>query len=229
VLVVAIAAVLIVVATSGGGGNGGGQQAVSPTRAPASSGGLATDAIPTVEATIDLNRPTSVAAENLTAVGASDKVVISRLGINQALAYHKVGLDGVMPDPTTPDEVAYYDFSAWPGLGGAPGKGGNTVISGHVDSGTKACKNGTVPPPCTAVFWELRNLRIGDEIEMQIAGTTYKYRVQSNEPVSAKDDRWGQIVSSTQQESLTIITCGGQFNPATREYDLRTVVTAMRV
>jgi LPXTG-site transpeptidase (sortase) family protein len=155
--------------------------------------------------------------------------MIPRLGVNQQIALHKVGLDGVMPDPTNPDEIAYYDFSAWPGLGGAPGKGGNTIVSGHVDSGTKACKNGTVPPPCTAVFWELRNLRIGDEIEMSVGGQSFKYRVQTNEPVSAKDDRWHQIVSSTQQESLTIITCGGQFNPATREYDLRTVVTALRI
>ena len=120
-----------------------------------------------------------------------------------------------MPNPDTPDDVAYYDFSAWPGLGGAPGRGGNAVFSGHVDSGRAACKNGTVAPPCEAVFWELRNLSTGDEIQIRISGETFNYRVVTRENVSAVDGAWDQIVASTAEETLTIITCGGEFDRRT--------------
>ena len=64
-----------------------------------------------------------------------------------------------MPNPNGSDDVAYYNFSAWPGKGGAPGQGGNSVFAGHVDSGRAPCKNGTVPPPCEAVFWDIGSFR----------------------------------------------------------------------
>jgi sortase (surface protein transpeptidase) len=130
-----------------------------------------------------------------------------------------------MPNPDGPDDVAYYDFSAWPGKGGRPGAG-NPVFAGHVDSGHQPCDYGTVPPPCTAVLWDLNNLALGDEIQIVVDGTLYKYSVTSNEPVHASSGPWDQIVSSTAQPTLTIITCGGDFNRETGEYDRRQVVKA---
>ncbi|HEU0075998.1 MAG TPA: class F sortase, partial [Dehalococcoidia bacterium] len=122
-------------------------------------------------------------------------------------------------------------FSDFEHYGGAPGLGGNAVFAGHVDSGSKACKNGTVPPPCEAVLWDLNLLEPGDIIEIQANGEIYKYEVKTNQPVSASlnDGTWDQIVSSSEEETLTIITCGGDFNRETREYSNRQVVTATRV
>ena len=40
-----------------------------------------------------------------------------------------------------------------------------------------ACKNGSVPPPCQAVFWDINGLRNGDEIEIHLGGTVNRYRV----------------------------------------------------
>jgi LPXTG-site transpeptidase (sortase) family protein len=221
--VVVVGLILIVVAL-GGGSTG----AETPTRV-ADSGGLQT-AQPTPEATIDLNRPTAVPG-HLESVGPGDRMVIPRFGVDAPLTYRKVPADGRMPDPDGPDDIAYYDFSNFEHFGGAPGKGGNAVFAGHVDSGTKACKNGTVPPPCQAVLWDLHQLSVGDEIQVHVGGTMYKYHVTSNQPVPANlaDGTWDRIVTSTAEESLTIITCGGDFNRVTREYTNRQVVVAVRV
>jgi hypothetical protein len=211
---------IIVIAVAFGGGGDDDRTASQP---PADSGGLQTQ-MPTPEATIDINRPTAVAG-NLTEIGPGDRFTIPAFGVDAPLTYRTVGLNGVMPDPDGPDDIAYYDFSAWPGLGGAPGNG-NMVLAGHVDSGVKACKNGTVPAPCEAVLWDLNRLKTGDIIEVHVKGVTYKYRIATNEPVHAVNGPWNQIVASTAEPTITIITCGGDFNRQTREYSHRQVVTA---
>ena len=222
---VVIGIIFVAVALSGGGGDGDGDGNTAAGATPtASSGGLQTSE-PTVEATIDPARPTAAAAENLTSVGPGDRLVIPKFGVDAPLTYRSVGLDGVMPNPEGSDDIAYYDFSAWPGKGGRPGAG-NAVFAGHVDSGSKPCKNGTVPPPCQAVLWDLNNLRVGDEIQVVVGGQTLTYLVKSNQPISASSGPWDTIVSATQVPSITIITCGGDFNRETREYTNRQVVVA---
>jgi LPXTG-site transpeptidase (sortase) family protein len=222
---VVIGLIFVVVAFSGGGGDDNGDSLTGDDHELA---GLST-AEPPVEGTIDFDRPTVVENTNLTSVGPDDKIIISKFGISAPLTYRAVGLDGIMPNPEGSDDVAYYDFSAWPGKGGAPGKGGNAVFAGHVDSGTKPCKDGTVPPPCQAVFWDISQLKIGDEVEVQISGETTKYRITSNQPISATEGPWDQIVASTAEQTITLITCGGDFNRETREYNNRQVVTGIKV
>jgi LPXTG-site transpeptidase (sortase) family protein len=225
---VVVVGVILVVLALGGGGDGENPTADRATP-EGDFAGLLTDQ-PTPEATIDLARPTATAG-HLTAVGPQDRLVIKKFNVNAPLTYRQVPPNGVMPNPDGPDDIAYYDFSNFENLGGGPGLGGNAVFAGHVDSGTKACKNGTVPPPCQAVLWDLNDLLVGDEIEIQVSGQVIRYKVTSNQPVPAtlNDGTWDRIVSSTAQESLTIITCGGDFNRETREYTNRQVVTAERI
>ncbi|HEU0075817.1 MAG TPA: hypothetical protein VFS30_17590, partial [Dehalococcoidia bacterium] len=149
--VVVVGIILVVVALGGGGGD---DEANTVARPTAESGGLQT-ARPTPHATIDLARPTAQPSGHWTEVGADFRFVIAKFGIEAPLTYRKVPPSGVMPNPDGPDDVAYYDFSDFEHYGGAPGLGGNAVFAGHVDSGSKACKNGTVPPPCEAVLWDL--------------------------------------------------------------------------
>jgi LPXTG-site transpeptidase (sortase) family protein len=225
--VVVVGVILVVVALGSGGDDGA--TAVRPT---AESGGLQTSR-PTPQATIDLARPTAQPTGHWEEgeVGPDHKFVIAKFGIEAPLTYRKVPPSGVMPNPDGPDDVAYYDFSGFEHFGGAPGLGGNAVFAGHVDSGSKACKNGTVPPPCEAVLWDLNLLELGDIIEIHAGGEVYQYEVTSNQPVPAtlSDGTWDQIVSSTEEETLTIITCGGDFNRETHEYSNRQVVTATRM
>jgi hypothetical protein len=224
---VVIGIIVVAVALGSGGGDDDGTTATTGSTTPRSptptsiSGGLQTSQ-PTAVATADLTQPTAE-AENLTSI--SGRFVIPRFEVDAPLTYRAVGPDGIMPNPIGPDDVAYYDFSAWPGKGGAPAAG-NAMFAGHVDSGHEPCDNGTEPPPCTAVLWDLNNLALGDEIHLIVDGTLYKYAVTSNEPVHASNGPWDQIVSSTAQPTLTIITCGGDFNRETGEYDQRQVVKA---
>jgi len=222
--VIVIGVILAAVAL-GGGSSSEGEEPDDPFHA----GLLTPDIQPTPEATIDLNRPTATAIGHLNEVGAGDRLVIPKIGVDAHLVYYKVKRTedgrGVMPDPQTPDEIAYYDFSDFPGMGGGPGLGGNAIFSGHVDSGRKACKNGTVPPPCTAVLWDMRDLRPGDIIEVHLSGKVYKYAVTSNQPVP-EDSNFDPIFASTAKESLTLITCAGNFNRSTGRYTDRQVVTA---
>lgn len=217
VVLAAAALIAYVVLGAGGGGSDGATSAgLQPSEA-------------TPEATLDTSRPTGEASGHLSSVGSGDRLVISKIGVNAPLTHHKVPSTGVMPNPEGADDIAYYDFSAFERLGGAPGLGGNAVFSGHVDSGTKACKNGTQPPPCEAVLWDLNTLRLGDVIEVHLSGRVHRYEVTSNQPVPAASGPWEQIVSATAQETMTIITCGGDFNRVTREYTNRQVVTAKKV
>lgn len=200
----------------------------TPTQAASENAGLQADEpLPTPEATIALERPTAMPPPHLESVGAGDRLAIPKFGVSGPLAIKKVGSDGVMPDPATPDEVAYYDFSDWPGLGGAPGRGGNAVFSGHVDSGFKPCKNGTVPPPCQAVFWDLRNLKTGDMVEIYLGGQVLRYRVTGNQSFLVQEAPWDQIVTATAKETITVITCAGSF--INGEYNNRQVLTAERI
>lgn len=147
-------------------------------------------------------------------------LVISRIGINAPLTPRVVGGDGVMQNPNGPEDVAVYDFSAIPGLGGRPGVGGNTILSGHVDYHNYG----------PAVFWRLRDLQPGDEIELRLAdGSTFKYAVQWNRTVDASSADWNNIVAATSEESVTLITCAGNFDSASRSYDQRRVVWAVRI
>ena len=63
-------------------------------------------------------------------MGDSDRLVVPLYGIEAPLTLRTVGQDGVMANPDGRDDVAYYNFSAWPGKGGAPGLGGKFGIRG---------------------------------------------------------------------------------------------------
>ena len=229
VIAVVVVGIIIVAVALGGGGDDDGNGGPASQSSPAASGGLVTPVLPTPAGTPLAQGDAIPNAPQLSSVGAGDRLVVSKYGINAPLSYKTVGPDGVMPNPNGADDVAYYNFSAWPGLGGAPGLGGNAVFAGHVDSGRTPCKNGTVPPPCEAVFWDIGKLSIGDEIQVVIGENTFRYSVTSNAPVHAETGDWESIVTARSQESITLITCGGDFNPTTREYSHRQVVVALRV
>ena len=142
-----------------------------------------------------------------------ERLLIPRIGVDAPIVVLGVTPDGVMQDPKGPMEVAWYDFSSYPGFGS------NAVFAGHVDYANFGA----------AVFWKLRELQAGDEINVRLTdGTRYTYRVISSNTFSAQDAPVQDIVGSTPQEVVTLITCGGTFNTRTREYDRRLIVRAER-
>jgi LPXTG-site transpeptidase (sortase) family protein len=140
----------------------------------------------------------------------SGKVVV--MGVDPAT--------NVMQSPSNKDDVAYYDFTTHPGFGcQGQGKCANTVLSGHVDWYT-----GQV-----GVFWHLKDLKEGDDIELKLAdGVQFKYKVVANTVYPDKEAPVQDIIGDTPQESVTLITCDGVFNKQLQEYNARRIVRAVR-
>ena len=119
-----------------------------------------------------------------------------------------------MQAPDNAYDVAWYDFSAHPGFGG------NAVFAGHVDYIHVGA----------AVFWNLKDVEPGDMIRVQLTdGTEYRYAVNFKQQYEAATAPVDQIVGPTSNQTVTLITCGGTFNPATHQYDKRLVVRAERI
>lgn len=140
-------------------------------------------------------------------------IAINKIGVNATIETIEI-VDGVMQDPTGPWVVSWYKETA------RLGETGNIVMAGHLDYWD-------VGP---AVFYNIAQLTKGDRIEITGEdGQTYVYEVDwvrnydnANAPIQ-------EIVGPTDNESLTLITCGGPFDYVNGVYLQRTVVRAHRV
>jgi sortase (surface protein transpeptidase) len=123
-------------------------------------------------------------------------------------------VDGVMLDPTGPWVISWYEQS--PKLGEI----GNILMAGHLDYWD-------VGP---AVLYNINNLNQGDTIEVTGEdGIVYTYEIDWRENFAAANAPLDKIVGPTENESLTIITCGGPFDYTNGVYLERTVVRAHRI
>ena len=140
---------------------------------------------------------------------------VEKFGIDAPIEVGSV-VDGVMLDPSGPWVVSWYDQL------GKIGEGGNIVMAGHVDYYT-------VGP---AVFWNVRDLVPGDVVRLVGEdGQSYEYSVDWMQQYNVITDLTPEviqndIVGDTGQESLTLITCGGDFDPTTATYNQRWVLRA---
>ena len=157
------------------------------------------------------------------------RIRIPVLGVDAPVGQRYVGPK--MPNPTGPGDVVWYDLSQWDGLGGVPGGGGNAVFSGHVDynfpiSWAEAHYRGE------GVFYDLRLISPGDVIEVEVGSAVHRYQVVWQRSLRAADasSDWAQVLSGdVDVDSITLITCGGDFNAATKSYSDRLVVRAERL
>lgn len=96
-----------------------------------------------------------------------------------------------------------------------PGQGSNVVLSGHVES----ISSGNV-------FARLGELEIGDAVTIVTSNREIEYTVAEIVVVKNTDL---SVVAPTEEETLTLITCTGNWMPLARDYDRRLVVTAKPV
>lgn len=143
-----------------------------------------------------------------------ERLVIPDANVDAPVVIKGLDAANVMESPDNAYDTAWYDFSA------RPGKGGNAVFSGHVDYINVG----------RAVFWGLKDLKPGSLVEVRLAdGTSVKYAVNSVQVYEAETAPVDLIVGPTPRDTVTLITCAGTFNSATRQYDKRLVVRAERV
>jgi hypothetical protein len=81
-----------------------------------------------------------------------------------------------------------------------------------------------------AVFWRLRELTPGQQIQIDRAdGTTMTFKVDEVAQYSPGSYPTAKIYGNLNYAGLRLITCGGTFNRLTRGYDANTVVFASQV
>lgn len=144
-------------------------------------------------------------------------MIIDKIGVNNPVRTYGLDANAVPEVPTGPDAkevIAWYDFSAKPGVGS------NAVFAGHVTW------------EGTAVFYNLTSLAAGDEVRLLGQdGTELKYVVSEVFSVQADDPNALSVMHATDEDVITIITCDGTYTDTNDpvfggEYDQRLVVRA---
>ena len=156
------------------------------------------------------------------------RIRIPKLGIDAPVGASPV--DGSqMAIPEGPATVLWYDLSGWSGLGGIPGEGKNAIFGGHVDVAAYL-------PYAEAnyfgagVFKTINQLVAGDRIFVDFEGEALEYRVTWNRVIPAATGDWVSIWSSdVPVDSITVYTCGGEWNVGEQSYRDRIVLRAERV
>lgn len=149
----------------------------------------------------------------LRAVSPTDPVhiLVDKAGINADIVTMGI-VNGVMENPPGPWVVAWYRQTA------TLGEPGNVVLSGHVDFWN-------VGP---SVFFNLRDLVEGDIITLVGENdSTWDYAVEWSQVLGNEELTSGklqELVGATDVPSVTLITCGGEFDYANGEYLSRMVV-----
>jgi LPXTG-site transpeptidase (sortase) family protein len=68
--------------------------------------------------------------------------------------------------------------------------------------------------PVTAVFWGLRELGEGDVVKILLEdGSELRYRVTHNLAIADNDPDTLELMYSTPNDVITLITCGGTWVP----------------
>ena len=134
------------------------------------------------------------------------------LGIDAPVA--AVGYDrGEMEIPARADTVGWYRY------GPAPGSSGSAVLAAHVAWGGRP-----------GAFADLRLVQMGTIVEVDFSdGATRRFRVEA----LASYDKQGlpvqEIFRREGEPVLTLITCGGAFNPSLRSFEDNVVAYAVPV
>jgi sortase (surface protein transpeptidase) len=132
------------------------------------------------------------------------------IGVDAPIApggYH----EGEMEVPTSADVVGWYRF------GPAPGESGSAVLAAHVDWGGRA-----------GAFFSLRDLPPGAAVEVDFDdGSTLVFRAATLTSYGKDDLPVDRLFARDGTPTLTLITCGGAFNPSLRSYEDNVVAMAL--
>jgi sortase (surface protein transpeptidase) len=150
------------------------------------------------------------ASPGVTTVARSVPVALSIPAIGLIAPLSELGLnsDGTIQVPTDFQEPGWYEY------GPSPGQLGSSVILGHVDSYRGP-----------AIFFQLRTLRLGDEVDVRLADGVITHFVVRQVAMYAKTAFPTQLVyGSHGYSALQLVTCGGVFDSETGHYLSNVVV-----
>ena len=128
-----------------------------------------------------------------------------------------VGLDdrNQVEVPEDVSRAGWYRFSSRPGS-----DGGSTVIVAHRDGIGQGA----------GAFYDLGRVRLGDIVRLITAdGTRMAYEVVARESFAKQRVPLDELFSRSGPSRLTLITCGGAFDPGALSYTDNIVVTALPI
>ena len=176
----------------------------------------ATTARPTRTTTSTTTRPTTTTLPAVRpARPAADpvRVRIPSIGVDATVRAEGLAPDGTMAVPPA-REVGWYS------PGSAPGdEQGSAVLAGHVDyDGVRGA------------FFDLRSLPQGSEVVVtDTTGKDHRFRVTERFQVGKGELPIGRLFRRIGEPTVTLITCGGAFNPSLGRYADNIVVVATPV
>lgn len=175
-----------------------------PATVLASSGSKATiDPLPQPTATVPIQVGAVAPAPSATPIYAAERILAPSIGLDSK----------VVESPIINGEWTVPKFVAGHLQGTAePLQGGNVVLSGHVES----ISSGNV-------FANLDKLKPGDKIQLYTRATIVTYVVDKSMIVKNNDM---SVVAPRPKETLTLITCTGNWLPLQGDYNDRLVVVA---
>ncbi len=127
---------------------------------------------------------------------------VPAIGLSTSLSALGLNATGTVQVPTD------YDQPGWYQLGPTPGQLGSSVILGHVD---------TFRGP--AVFFRLRTLEAGDQVEVTLAdGVVVRFAVSTVAQYTKVQFPDQEVYGSQGDSGLQLVTCGGTFDSQTGHY-----------
>jgi len=159
-------------------------------------------------------RRTGIAAQGIRpdASFAPDRVRVAALGVDAPVAREEVGGKGELSLPQDPRTVG------WWGAGAAPGAPvGTIVLAGHVDSEQQGA----------GALYPLARTPVGARVVVSGAGGEATYVVQGRRRYAKDALPWRDLFRQDVEARLLLVTCGGDFDQATRHYSDNVVVYAV--
>lgn len=148
---------------------------------------------------VSINTPAETAENPINALKREgiepEKILIPAIGVEAEALHLGVTKNGEMDVPDTIDDVSWFS----PGY--KPGENGRAVIAGHVDG-----LNGP------AIFWDLAELKAGDEIIVDGNGQQLVFKVYAMESVELELADVQSVFGYRSSPELVLITCSGDYD-----------------
>lgn len=151
---------------------------------------------------LELAKPQSFKPTQITLDSFQHIVIVEEVGVDET---------GMLEVPTS------YLTSGWYSKSAKPGENGNVIIDGHYDD----------PFGNPAAFWQLKNLKINDTVTLiDEVGNKFTYQVYDSFFVDTVDPKRTNYLKDTNEPVLTLVTCGGVWDPISLDYNKRLIVRA---